>query len=214
MILESILGLAGGLIGNIVTGIFKFKAAKVALETKKLEFQHEKDMVLAETEAMIQESKAQILITQSKIEGEIELTDAQAFIQAQKEGNKSLFDNKWIDKLFSAKGKWQFFTLPLGMLIATLFGFVDFLRGLIRPALTIYLVGVTTWVTWMAWQIMEKNGVALSAFQAVQIFQDVTGVVTFLTISCVTYWMGDRTMNKFLTEKYGGNNKVVDEIKI
>lgn len=215
MILETVLGMATGLIGNVVSGIFKYKTQKIELEIKKSDHKHELDMVKAETEAMIMESKANIAITRAEVEGEIELTDAKAFIQGQKEGNKSLFDNRWIEKLFSVKGKWQIITLPLGMLIATLFGLTDFVRGMLRPALTVYLCGVTTWVTMLAWKIIQQSGGSITNLQAVSIFTEVTGIVTYLTISAVTFWFGDRSMNKFLTQLKGGDRtKIDDEIKI
>ena len=215
MILETILGMATGIIGNVVGGIFKYKAQKLELDIKKAGNEHELKMVEAETAAMIQESKASIAITRATVEGEIELTDAQAFIQGQKEGNKALFNNKWIEKLFSVTGRWKIITLPLASLIATLFGLNDFVRGMLRPALTVYLCGVTTWITMLAWRIMQQNGISLTSVQAVGIFTEITGVVTYLTISSVTFWFADRSMNKFLTQLNGGNvTKIDDEIKI
>jgi len=215
MIIESILGMATGLIGNIVGGIFKFKTAKLQQEIQTASHLHEVAMVKAESDAMIAEAKANIAITRAQVEGAIDLEDAKAFIQAQKEGNKALFDNKWIDKLFTVTGKWQIITLPLASLIATLFGFTDFLRGIIRPMLTIYLCGVTTWITILAWKIMQTHGISLTATQAISIFNDTTGVVTYLTISAVTFWFGDRSMNKFLTQLKGADRtKIDDEINI
>ena len=91
----------------------------------------------------------------------------------------------------------------------------DFVRGMLRPALTVYLCGVTTWITMLAWRIMQQNDISLTSVQAVGIFAEVTGVVTYLTISAVTFWFADRSMNKFLTQLKGGNvTKIDDEIKI
>jgi len=215
MIFETIFGGVTGLIGSVVGGVFKYKTMKAQIELKKAEFSHEKEMVKAETEAMIMEAKANIAVTRAQVEGAIDLEDARAFVQAQKEGNKQMFSYKWIEMLMNVKGRWQFVTLPIAMLIATLFGFTDFIRGLIRPALTIYLSGVTTWVTMMAWDIMQKHDMTLTAVQASAIFGEVTGVVTYLTISAVTFWFGDRSMNKFLTELKGKDpTKIDNEIKI
>lgn len=215
MLVESILGMATGLIGNVVTGIFKYKNTKLEKEMQLEKNKHEISMVKAESDAMIAEAKANIAITRAQVEGAIDLEDAKAFVQAQKEGNKNLFSNKWVDNLMNVQGKWKFITLPVGALIAMLFGLTDFIRGMLRPALTIYLCGVTTWVTWMAWTIMQQHGLELSSFQAVQIFQENIGVVLYLTISAVTFWFGDRSMNKFLTQLKGADRtKIDDEIKI
>jgi hypothetical protein len=215
MIFETIFGGVTGLIGSVVGGVFKYKTMKAQIELKKSEHAHERAMVIAETQAMIAEAKANIAITRAQVEGAVDLEDAKAYVESQKEGNKSMFSNKWIDKLFSVEGNWRIITLPLGMLIATLFGFTDFFRGIIRPALTVYLCGATTWITTMAWEIMNQHGLQLQAVQAVEIFNNVTSIVTFLTISCVTWWFGDRRIAKTIMELHGADRtKIDDEIKI
>jgi hypothetical protein len=215
MILETILGGLTGLIGNVVSGWFKLKNTQIEHDTQKLNNEHKLKMLEAETKAMILEAKANIRITQAQVEGAIDIKDADAFITSQKEGNKPLFNNKWIDALMKPTGWWRILTLPIASLIAILFGFTDFLRGIIRPSLTIYLCGVTTWVTWMAWKIMNINGAVLTSAQAVAIFNDVTSIVTYLTVSCVTWWFGDRRMSKSIMELKGIDvNKMDNEIKI
>lgn len=215
MLIETILGGVTGLIGNVVGGWFKLKQAKLDAEIRKADRAHDIAMINAETKAMIMEAKANIKVTQAQVEGAIDLKDAEAFMQSQQEGNKALFSNKWIDSLMSVTGWWRILTLPLASLVAFLFGFVDFLRGLIRPALTVYLCGVTTWVTWMAWEIMQKEGLTFTALQAVNIFNDTTSIVTYLTVSCVTWWFGDRRMAKSIMTMRGADmNKMDDEIKI
>jgi len=215
MLIETILGGVTGLIGNVVGGWFKLKERKLDLDIHKMNNEHELSMLKAETQAMIMEAKANIKITQAQVEGAIDIKDAEAFMQSQTEGNKNLFSNKWIDALMGITGWWRLITLPLASIIAFLFGLVDFLKGLIRPALTLYLCGVTTWVTWMAWEIMQLDGISLSAIQAVSIFNDTTSIVTYLTVSCVTWWFGDRRMAKSIMQMKGADvTKMDDEIKI
>lgn len=231
MLLETILGGVTGLIGNVVGGIFKYKHAKLEKEMLGIRNQHELAMVTAETDAMIAEAKANIKITQAQVEGAIDMKDADAYMQSLKEGNKALFSNKWIDRLLTIDGhmfnwtskdgkpksffSWKIFTVPIATIIAFLFGMVDFLRGVIRPSLTVYLCGVTTWVTWMAWEIMKTNGVEINATQAMEIFMETTSIVVYLTVSCVTWWFGDRRMAKTIMELKGADRtKMDDEIKI
>jgi len=215
MLFEAILGGVTGLIGNAVGGWFKLKHAKIELDIHELNNKHDLAMVKAETEAMIMEAKANIKITQAQVEGAIDIKDAEAFMQSQKEGNKALFNNKWIDALMSITGYWRIITLPIASTIAFLFGLTDFLRGMIRPTLTVYLCGVTTWVTWMAWKIMQADGMTLTSLQAVNIFNDTTSIVTYLTVSCVTWWFGDRRMAKSIMQMKGADmNKMDDDINI
>jgi hypothetical protein len=215
MLIEGLLGTVTGIIGNAVGAWFKFKDRKLELEGMKLTHEHEVNMVRIQTQAMIAEAKANIKITQAQVEGAIEIEDSRAFMEAQKLGNKSLFSYQWIDGLMQIQGWWRIITFPVASLIAFLFGFIDFLRGLIRPALTIYLCGVTTWVTYMAWEIMQRSEITLSAIQAVDIFNDTISIVTYLTVTAVTFWFGDRQMSKNIMKLKGvDTNKMNDEINI
>jgi len=193
MIIESILGGVTGLVGNIITGVLGYK-------TQKLKNEHEIALITAETTAMKMEAQMQIQVAKAELEGTIELADAQAYMVSQKVGSQQMFSEKWIDKLFSVKGKFgRFFAIPAAVLIAILFSFVDWLRGFMRPALTIYLTGVTTVLTWMAWQILQKHGVEMTSAEALATYSQVASMVIYLTVSCVTWWFGDRRMAKFLT---------------
>lgn len=215
MLIETILGGVTGLLGTTLSQIFKYKTSKLELDGIKVNNDHEIKMVEAETKAMILEAKANIKVTQAQVEGAIELEDSKIYLESQKQGNKNIFDNKWIDALIGVEGKWRIVTIPIAGFVAILFGFVDFLRGLIRPALTIYLCGATTWITWMAWKIMEKNSIALTTDQAVNIFSEVTNIVTYLTVSCVTWWFGDRVIAKTIMRLKGADRtKLDDEVNI
>jgi len=201
--LDIILGGVTGLIGNAFTTFFKYKNAK-------LEFAHDEKMVDLETQAMIKESEMQIQVTKARIEGEVELADAAAFDTSQTAGNKQLFADKWIDMIMANRDKkWTgwFFGL-MGTAIAAGFAFVDWLNGFMRPALTIYLVGTSSYITYLAWTIMQEAGLSmLTTTQAIGIFQQVTSTMIYLAVSSVTWWFGDRTMSKFLQEK--GRNKEI-----
>lgn len=197
MLLETIFGAATGLIGNVITSIMQFK-------TQKLKNEHEQDMLRLETAAMRAEAEANIRISKAQIEGEVELADSAAYMTSMQLGNKSMFNEKWVDTLFEVKGKWRIITFPLGCFAAFMFGLVDWLRGFMRPALTLYLTALTTAITWMAWDIMQKHGLGtLTAEQAMSIFNQVIAIVIYLTVSCVTWWFGDRTMSKFLQKRLG-----------
>jgi hypothetical protein len=64
-----------------------------------------------------------------------------------------------------------------------------------------YLDGMANYATHMV--------LALTALQATAIFNDVTSIVTYLTVSCVTWWFGDRRMAKSIMQLKG-----VDQNKI
>lgn len=208
--LDIIFGGVTGLIGNAFTTWFKYKNAK-------MEYEHDEKMIKLKTDSMIQQSQMQIDITKSKVEGEIEIKDSEAFQVSQNVGSEKLFHEKWIDMLMEAgkSNKWfgWFFTL-VGILIAAAFSFVDFLNSLMRPTLTLYLVGSSSYITYLAWQIIQKAGVgAITSTQAVNIFTQVTSSVIYLAVSAVTWWFGDRTMSKYLQQQGAKKYKQLNNTK-
>ena len=157
---------------------------------------------------MKEEARMQIEVTKAEIEGAVELADANAYTENLKSANKPMFSEKWIDKLFSVEGKFgRFFAVPAAVFMAMGFAFVDWLRGIMRPTLTLYLTGMSTVITWMAWEIMDKNEVALSVTESLAIYQQTTSIVIYLTVSCVTWWFGDRTMAKAIVRSHKGDGK-------
>jgi len=176
-----------GLVGSVVTGYTNYK-------TQKLKNEHEQVMVKLETDAMIAESEANIAITKATVEGEVELADAQAYIESQKQGGARLFDAKWIDKLWS--GNW--FHRSLATCAAMFFAFIDMWKAGIRPWLTTYLVILSTIVTYLAWVALSKYGIEMTAEQAIAMWNEMVLMVKYLTVSCVTWWFADRRLAKFL----------------
>lgn len=195
--LDVILGGVTGLLGNGITSWFKYKNAK-------MEYTHKEKMVDLETQAMIKESEMQIDITKSRIEGEIELADAAAFDTSQKIGSQKLFHEKWIDMIMEAgrTEKWYSFVFKVsGTMISASFAFVDWLNAMMRPTLTIYLVASSSYITLLAWKIMKTYGVEITSTEAVAIFNQVSSTMIFLSVSCVTWWFGDRSVSKFLQQQ-------------
>lgn len=193
--LDVLLGGVTGLLGNVITGILKYK-------NQKMQFEHDQKMIGLETQSMIEKSKAQIAITETQVKGEIEKTDAEAYKEAQKNANVSMFSEKWIDNLFNVEGKvGKFLAVPAGIALSMGFAFVDWLRGVMRPLLTIYLTVMSSIITYMAWKIIQAHGLAtMTATEAIGLYSETTSIVIYLTVSCVTWWFGDRTMSKALTE--------------
>lgn len=198
MILEGIIGTLTGLLGTAITSVMNYKTQKMANE-------HEIAKIKAETDAMKIEAEMQIQVTKAKIEGEIEVADAQAYTESQKQGNEKMFSDEWIAKLFAVEGKvMRFIAVPAAIFLALAFGFIDWLRGVMRPGLTIYLTFLSTAITYMAWDILKQYGLSIPLESAVEIYDKVISIIIYLTVSCVTWWFGDRRIAKFLTSMNGG----------
>lgn len=190
---DVILGGLTGLIGNIVTGIVNYK-------TMKAKNAHEAKMVALQTAAKKAENKMRIELANAQIAGEIELADAAAYTKGLEQQDKKTFSEEWVEKLFAVEGWLRYISIPIALLLATLFGSLDFLRGFMRPGLTIYLTGVSSFLTWKAYDILQMAGVEMTATQAVDLYGQTTQIIIYLTVTCVTWWFGDRRMAKFLTQ--------------
>ena len=186
-------GVVTGLIGSIATGISNYKM-------QKLNNEHKVKMVEVETNAMIAETKAEIQVTETKVQGELAKQDAQIYHETVRQEGKRIVSNEMIAKLFESK-----WTAWLGSLIVFILSIVETLKALIRPGLTLYLVGVTTWITMMAYHILTINENLISADQALELFNQVVNIIIYLTVSCVTWWFGDRRTAKFLYRLNDGN---------
>ena len=192
MVIESALGIVTGLVGNIITAFTNYK-------TQKMKNEHDAKMMDLEIKKMIAQTNAAIKITEAKVKGAVEVADSKAYEESQRQGNKRLMGEGWIERLLEYDNKWlSWLTTICAVLLATGLGFVDFLKGLIRPGVTLYLMGVTSWLTWKAYGILQATNVGITTAQAVAIYNDVTSIVIYLTVSSVTWWFGDRRIAKTL----------------
>lgn len=193
MITEGILGVVTGLIGTITTNVLNLKA-------QRLKNEHELAMVKAQTAAMIEEAAANIKITEAQVAGEIERIESQAYLENIKSANTPVLDNAQVSSMYA--NKW---TRPFAVIITMAMAFVEFLRGFMRPGLTAYLVGLTSWLTWESVKVLQSKQEWISSDTAVAMFDNVTNIIIYLTVSVVTWWFGDRRVAKFLYRLNDGN---------
>lgn len=186
-VLSSILG--GGLtgfLGSVFTGIMDYK-------TKKMMLSHEIHKIEAESKAVQVEAEAAIQREKARVEGEIEVADAAAFKESMEKGQENLFDKSYMKILNHSWGK---HIVPI---IAFLFAVVDFLRGLARPFVTYYLVGVSSWLTYLIYQMNTMDNLPQDDYVSILRLSLLT--ILYLTATCVSWWFGDRRVGKIM-DKY------------
>ena len=193
MVLESILGVFSGILGSGITAFTNFKM-------QKLKNEHEEKMVHLEKEAMIAEAQMNIKITETQVQGELLQLEERNFGKNIELANSRAVDNKMIDKLFASR-----WTAWLGSLLVFSLGVVDFLKGLMRPGLTLYLVGLTSHLTFFAADILAYKQALMDVDTAAELFTKVVDIVIYLTVAVVTWWFADRRVAKFLYRLNDGN---------
>lgn len=187
-------GLLGGLTGLIGNGLTAFTNYK----TQKLKNNHELAMAEQDRLNITAEADAAVKIEQERVKGvEIE-GELAALTESYKQSSKSLFHKSYMDKM----PKWIATTVGL------MFAFIDFLKGAARPVLTYYLMGASTWLTMLTYDMLQKmQGQALTQEQAYDLFNLLVTTIVYLTVTCVTWWFADRRMAKFLMRLDDGNLK-------
>ncbi|WP_178860797.1 hypothetical protein [Thiomicrorhabdus cannonii] len=73
-------------------------------------------------------------------------------------------------------------------------GFVDAIRGLMRPTLTVYFAVLMALI---AWQLMKLNGGHwVNPTDAQMMLRDTVNACIFLTTTAVTWWFGSRPIKR------------------
>jgi len=80
--------------------------------------------------------------------------------------------------------------VPVGKAGGFLLVLLDLFRGVVRPALTVYLCVLTTMIYYQARILIDRED--LDPEQALQIEHLIVGTILYLTTTCVLWWFGTR----------------------
>lgn len=181
MITEILTSIVGGgvtgLLGSTITHYFDYLNTKE--KNKFILANHAHEIAMREMDAKIiaEEWNARNAIAVIETEGKIEVADSEAF-KASLTSEPKLYHNP---SLISKASN-------------SLLVFVDAVRGLVRPGITLYLCIITTAVYLQAGSIIKHQ--PLTPEQSVDIYVRITETVLYLTTTCVLFWFGIRTREK------------------
>ncbi len=164
-----------GLIGSVAQRVFEYKTKKLEIELQKEKFSNEQALRKLDAEIMSQEWAARTKVAQVEGEFAVEKEDAKAFAAALTSEPKLYHEGK----LTNAQN-WLMVVL-------------DFVRGTIRPGLTIYLCALTTAIYIQAKMVM---GHSVAPDQAYELVDKIVQTVLYLTTTCVLFWFGTRNEKK------------------
>lgn len=167
-----------GLIGGAVQKVFEFKTKKLEIEANKEKYAHEVNMKKADAEIMAQEWAARTKVADIEATSRIEVADSAAFAESLKTEDKNYLD--YLDKLNTTQD-WFFVIL-------------EFVRGAIRPFLTVYLCGITTLIYLKATKLMNAD--IILPGMAYDLLTNIINTVLYVTTTCVLWWFGTRNSEK------------------
>lgn len=166
-------GGATGLIGMIAQRWADYKNKQLDLQLEEMKFNNAVALKKVDAEIMAQEWAARTKVAQVEAAGKEAVADAAAFGESYK-----LEPQRYSDKVAPTWGQ--------GWLLVLL----DFIRGIIRPGLTIYLCSITTAVWLQAKFVLAAED--LSTADALAVWKMIVGTILYLTTTCVVWWFGTR----------------------
>lgn len=202
-------GLLGGLfgaLGGAFNSWIKYKADKDDREFKRQEGkdkrEHERLMIVAETDATIKEIEANVKRDTIITEGKIDALEVQGRSEIMRNYDKDAVDQDTLMWMMKNKNPWTaWVTVPLGVVLIAVDKVVDFLRKMVRPVTTYASVSFSFFVLYYSFNQLEKMGIALSPDQWVIIFSDQLRLISFISSTAVSFWFSDRWANKQLQER-------------
>jgi hypothetical protein len=198
MILETLLGPFIGIAGSAVTGYLNYKTSQLQQKEREAERKYELAKIEAETKAMIAESEASIRVAQVTYSGQVDVEEARAFTESQKDAHGCNLDAGVIVSMYDRGPVMAVFAAILTFLL----GICDVLKGLIRPGLTIYAMVAASWVTYESYNIFASFEIArFDAQEAWSSWQATVEFILLMAATLVSWWFGDRRLTKYLMNK-------------
>lgn len=193
MLLSGVLsGGATGLLGVLLQRFFDMKNRQQDIELHKLTMQN--NIELARMESEREAAKAASMERITAIQGETQEHVAEMDLQARESeaAERSLVASyeadqaKYLDRSAQQrKGK-------VGAVVVILMALVDFLRGTLRPGLTVYLTAIVTFLFLQVKAMVEAHGQVLTGDQAMQLLTQIIATILYCFTTCVVWWFGSR----------------------
>lgn len=172
-------GGATGLLGVFLQRYFDFKNKVQDIEILKMKHEQEVSLRKIDMDLNKQEWEGRNRVAMTEGESAMGVADAQA-----------LAASYIADKAQYAVG------LKLSRAATGWMVFVDVVRGLIRPGLTIYLIILTSVVYGEVETVLENSAGILSKTDLLEMSKLVIGTILYLTVTCVLWWFGTRNKGK------------------
>lgn len=170
---------SGGLFGIFGTGI-KMWAQHKAEEAKR---QFELAMRKADREEMQLEHDLQMKTIEAQTERDVAVANQQRLsLETQVAGDIAVAETKvWQESYGNDKATYGG-------------GFVDGVRGMMRPVITLYFAVLMSVLTY---QLIKLNGGAfVNATEAQAMLKEIINAIIFLTTTAVTWWFGSRPVKR------------------
>jgi hypothetical protein len=178
--METILGFFGNVLSGGVTGLLGVALQRWAdYKNKQLDIELQKGKQAHELAIMEREWQGRVKVAETEGAARVDAEDAKT-LAASYAG------------AFDRFATWDMKAEPWYFKIW--FVLLDFLRGLVRPGLTVYLCVLTTLIYFEARALL--GGENLTASDAINIQTRIVDTILYLMTTCVLWWFGTRNKDK------------------
>ena len=167
VVMSVLSGGATGLIGSLLTGWLDLKK-------QALMFNHEVKMVELEQETLQMEITGKVRIAEEEGEAARDVADAEAL------STSHLADRATYSAGKAKESPW--------------FVFVDVVRGLIRPGITLYLAAVVTIMYMDMQEVLNSVGISnlQNPSEILGLYREITLSIIYVTTTVILWWFGTR----------------------
>jgi hypothetical protein len=170
-------GGATGIIGVIAQRFADYKNRQLDLQLKKMEIDGELAKREMDAKIMAQEWAGRTKVAEVEADGRSDVAESEAFSASFKMEPQRYFEGP------RPKGF-------VGGLIAFMMASLDYIRGVVRPGLTLYLCVITTMIYLDALALSAMKNI--TSDQAFQMIKTINDTILYLTTTCVLWWFGTR----------------------
>lgn len=174
-------GGATGLLGVVIQRWFDFKNKNQEIEIVKLNLANAIELSKLESERVGIKAKADVDISDNQVEIQSDQTDSQLMITSYQSDSA-----QYLDKLSMRKKGWVANTVMLMM------ASVDFVRGLLRPGMTIYLCILVTMMFIWARELANSLGMQMTTEQVTSFINQIIATVLYVFTTITLWWFGSR----------------------
>lgn len=164
-----------GILGAGLQSVFGFLNKKQEIEQQKMKYENDKEMRQLDIQVMDKEWAYRIQGQEIDANAKMDVAESQAFqASVWKETDRYSDPTKvgWLGEAF---------------LVA-----LDVLKGIVRPALTIYLCAITTMIYFESRELVRLYGATMNGADAAEIYILIVNSILYLTTTVVLWWFGTR----------------------
>lgn len=181
-------GGATGLIGVFLQRFFDYKGKQQDLELVRINNEHARLLAQMDLEKANRAAEATEKVAQEQADAQIRSAELDAQAKADEAAAKAYIASVESDRATYLDPKAQ----SRSKFARAMMTLVDSARGLIRPALTLYLAVLTTFMYHWATDIAAREGFAMSAADAAELVKTIINTLLYLTTTCIVWWFGVR----------------------